>query len=79
MTVIGGDDSNRLEDTNSNWRATTYELSFITETGSPLTPIQLAAGANHTCGLFLNGTVKCWGDKSSGQVDGTTDVGSVVG
>ncbi len=73
ITVIGGDDSNRLEDTNSNWRATTYELSFITETGSPLTPIQLAAGANHTCGLFLNGTVKCWGDNTDGQLNDTSN------
>jgi alpha-tubulin suppressor-like RCC1 family protein len=30
--------------------------------------IQIAAGANHTCALLADGTVRCWGLNSSGQL-----------
>ena len=30
--------------------------------------VELAAGSMHTCARFNNGTVKCWGDNSRGQL-----------
>jgi hypothetical protein len=53
------------------------------EMGSSLTTtfvgpaIQVATGREHTCALFFDGTVKCWGDNQYGQLGraNTTDVG----
>ena len=35
--------------------------------------IQVVTGAAHTCNLYENGTVTCWGDNSRGQL-GVTGV-----
>jgi alpha-tubulin suppressor-like RCC1 family protein len=34
----------------------------------PLGVTELSAGGNHTCALFTDGTVKCWGANASGQL-----------
>jgi cysteine-rich repeat protein len=41
------------------------------------TAMQLAVGGNHTCVLLTDGTVRCWGDNSVGQLGqgNTTNVG----
>lgn len=40
--------------------------------GLPAGPKAVATGSNHSCALFANGTVRCWGDNSFGQLgDGT--------
>jgi alpha-tubulin suppressor-like RCC1 family protein len=37
-------------------------------TGLPALPIDVAAGASHTCALLADATVACWGDNSSRQL-----------
>jgi alpha-tubulin suppressor-like RCC1 family protein len=40
--------------------------------GAGRTAVAIAAGSSHTCALLDNGTVKCWGDNSWGEL-GTGD------
>jgi alpha-tubulin suppressor-like RCC1 family protein len=43
--------------------------------------IEVVSGANHTCAILTNGTVKCWGLNSSGQLgkDSTANLGDASG
>ena len=49
--------------------------------GAGRTATAITAGANHTCALLDNGTVKCWGQADSGQLgqDSTSNVGQTAG
>lgn len=52
---------------------TTTQIRPRFVTGLPAGPKAVAAGANHSCALFANGTVRCWGRNNFGQLgDGTT-------
>ena len=57
-TASRGDGANEMGD----------NLPFVDLGTSGLTATQLVAGYNHTCALLSNGSVKCWGMGSSGQL-----------
>ena len=42
-------------------------------------PVQISAGGDHTCAVFRNHDVKCWGDNSQGQLGTGSTVGSIGG
>jgi alpha-tubulin suppressor-like RCC1 family protein len=37
-------------------------------------PVQVQAGASHSCALAANGTVRCWGDNTWGQLGQSTTI-----
>ncbi len=66
----GADESGQLGDGSTgdadNRRLTAVAVSSVTNA------TQIAAGQRHTCALIADGTVKCWGNNTSGQIgDGT--------
>ena len=55
-----------------NTTSTSLPLKAITPTGKSVSA--LSAGQRHTCAIFDDGTVGCWGQNTYGQLgDGTTD------
>ncbi|MEC8024732.1 MAG: Ig-like domain-containing protein, partial [Myxococcota bacterium] len=65
----GAGDQGQLGAANTNDSAVPQLVSGLDK---PLKDI--AAGADHTCVVFSDGTVACWGDNSAGQLgDGTND------
>ena len=56
-----------------NDRNDIYEIENAPDLNLPEDVIQLAAGANHTCVIFVSGNMRCWGANDSGQAgNGTT-------
>ncbi len=48
--------------------------------GSPSNPaVEIAAGANHTCARLMDGSVRCWGYDSNGQLGGPSTTMGVPG
>ncbi len=54
---------------NITFYPTPVTTSFIT------TATDIAAGLSHTCAVLTDGTAKCWGDNSSGQLGVASNVG----
>eukprot|EP00961_Rhodomonas_salina_P007732 104874-Rhodomonas_salina.1 len=41
---------------------------FLASTVSAVSPVQIEAGGYHACARFEDGTLKCWGFNSDGQL-----------
>ncbi|MEK7991664.1 MAG: Ig-like domain repeat protein, partial [Thiotrichaceae bacterium] len=54
-----------------------YHTPVPTSNNSPL--IEIALGQNHTCGLELDGYVRCWGSNVSGQAGTTLNNAIAIG
>ena len=51
------------------------DAGAVADGGGP-TPVQLAVGYTHACARMSDGTIRCWGDNTSGQLGNTTIVDS---
>jgi len=56
-------------------------VTSITPSLASAAPVSLAMGWDHSCALFSNGEVFCWGDNSQGQlgIGSTSDIGDGPG
>jgi hypothetical protein len=61
------------------WKAHDWPLSEDGPAASTVKPVQLAAGGHHACARMEDGTVRCWGDDSSGQLGGSSIATPVIG
>ena len=52
----------------SNATGTSGPMTQLTLVPNVIDPVAIAAGAQHTCAVRLNGQVLCWGQNSSGQL-----------
>ncbi|MED6304317.1 MAG: hypothetical protein VX685_04665, partial [Actinomycetota bacterium] len=70
-------------DLTPNWGDNTGEMAFLAaiNLGTNKTAVAITAGGSHTCALLNDGTVKCWGLNSSGQLgkDSTANLGDGSG
>ncbi|HEX4924220.1 MAG TPA: hypothetical protein VFV50_09040 [Bdellovibrionales bacterium] len=58
-----GDDADR-----GNTPETLDDKIPFVDLGDESTPVKIAVGANHTCALFENGRMKCWGYGGTGEL-----------
>ncbi|SVB46439.1 uncharacterized protein METZ01_LOCUS199293, partial [marine metagenome] len=58
------------KDSTASWGDDTSEMAALgaVNLGTNKTAVSIAAGDYHTCALLNDGTVKCWGLNSSGQL-----------
>lgn len=61
----------------SGWQPTPWASCQLGCSGEK--PVQLAAGYLHTCARMDDGTVRCWGDDSAGQLAGATRIQPIAG
>lgn len=57
------DNSNNIGDTSAEVGATLASINF-----GGVNPTGIAAGSYHSCALMTNGTIRCWGDGTYGQL-----------
>jgi len=65
----GDNSSGQLGD--GTWGAGNFISAPVT-VSLPLSATAISAGANHTCALLGNGTIRCWGNNMYGQVGNGT-------
>jgi alpha-tubulin suppressor-like RCC1 family protein len=66
----GSNDNGELGDGTINGRTAPVSVSGITSANPA---VSITAGWDHTCAIFADGTVKCWGQNNYGNLgDGTT-------
>lgn len=56
--------------------STSTSLTGVTPTGFDENVVSLTTGYGHGCGLFANGTAKCWGYNTYGQLGNATTTSS---
>ena len=56
-------------------------ISSVVHSAESQTILSLSAGGRHTCAVFSNGTIRCWGNNSDGRLENgksTEDYGRTV-
>ena len=72
----GDNRSGQLGDGTNTPRFTLGTVVARTGVTDPLTTVRgVAAGAAHTCAVLMDGSVRCWGDNSGGQIGDGTGMG----
>jgi alpha-tubulin suppressor-like RCC1 family protein len=71
--------SGQLGDNTTTYSTVPVTVVDPTDTAQALTGIaSITAGSGHTCAVMTNGTARCWGVNSYGQLGNNTDTNSTV-